>query len=433
MNILNSRKNKISLTDYNYKRDIETRLLMSALSKEAIRTLNEILDGSLKTTVSLLSETLDITEDQLTPILEQLSKTKLFKRQGDLLIIDKEMRKYLEFEVLKFDPDYEMGMDYLQGLLAKVPINAIPNWYPLSRTSDHLFLSIIEKYLLTPQIYQRYLDDLIIDYPFASKIAHEIMKCSDSFLKAADLMKKYHMSHEAFHECMLHLEYNLVCCLTYRLVDDHYEEIVVPFFEWQEHLAFLKETLPSSIPTPEAIVHAYDNDFGFLKRLAAHVGCGESGQGEMTVAMKMLHLGEETPNGWKPSDRSSDWLQLPIQEQAAALYRCKLHSPYSERFGEKDLRQIQKSLKRVTKSGWLYIDDFLAGFTHAIGGAEEISLKNRGKRWRYARPTLAPAEKKFIHYALFEVFLQVGIVATGTHEGKECFCVTPFGRMSIED
>ena len=176
MHASTNRKNKIVLADYNYKRDIEIRVLLSHLTVDTVNVMREILDGSLKTSISHLAGALEITQQQLLPLLDILSPTKLFVRQGDHLIVDKEMRKYLESQIDKFDPDYEMGMDYLQSLLAKVPIHAIPNWYALSRASDHVFSAIVEKHLDTPQIYHRYLEDLVIDFPHALQIGREVMK-----------------------------------------------------------------------------------------------------------------------------------------------------------------------------------------------------------------------------------------------------------------
>lgn len=429
-----NRKTKIILSDYNYRRDIDTRLVMARLSVDAIRTLREILDSSLKTSVAHLADALEISLPELNSQLEQLSDIKLFVRRDEAIIVDKEMRKYLESQMIKFDPDYEMGIDFLQNIFSKIPIQAIPNWYALSRTSDHLFSSLIEKYLETPQLYQRYLDEMEIDFPNALQIGKEVLKSPDFCLNATYVMDKYKISHDEFEECILHLEYNLMCCLSYRQVGDKWEEIVTPFHEWREYLTFLRDTAPTSIANPEEIERDYADDFGFLNLLTEHVKKKISVSEKIVAKMLLLHLLEETPNGLQHSQRTDHWLQLPLHEQAATLYRRMLHHPYvNELFNDRDLRHVQKSLKRVTKAGWIYFEDYLLGLTKAIGTTEPVQLKNRGKRWSYTRPIYTQSEKEFVYHAIFETFLQVGIVATGRHNGKACFSVTPFGRLSLDD
>ena len=168
------RKNKISLEDYDFKHDIENRLLMSQFSSHDLEVLEEILYSSIKIPVRKISKSVDLDEDELFPILEKLSKTGLFTFEGDSIVVDKEMRKYFEAQILKFDPDFKPGMEFLQSILRKVPIHVLPIWYSIPRTSNNIFESLVEKYLLTPQIFQRYLMELSFPDPILAGIVHEV-------------------------------------------------------------------------------------------------------------------------------------------------------------------------------------------------------------------------------------------------------------------
>jgi len=82
------RKNKISLSDYDYQKDIENRLLMSQFTSTDLEVLEEILYSSLQIPVKKLSKTLEIEEQKVFLSLEKLAKTDLhrrncFCRQGD--------------------------------------------------------------------------------------------------------------------------------------------------------------------------------------------------------------------------------------------------------------------------------------------------------------------------------------------------------------
>jgi hypothetical protein len=83
--------------------------------------------------------------------------------------------------------------------------------------------------------------------------------------------------------------------------------------------------------------------------------------------------------------------------------------------------------------GWIYLDDFIAGLTAAIGSQLQVQLQVRGKRWRYALPNYSEVDRVFIKRVILEVFFEGGITAVGTYEGKPCFCVTAFGRSLIGD
>lgn len=422
------RKNKILLSDYNYKRDIQTRLLMAHLTADAVNVLTEILDGSLKTSVSCIANSTDLSLESVGLILSDLAPLKLFIKHGDSLVIDKEARKYLESQIVKYDDDYEYGMDFLQGLMAKIPPHKLSDWYGLSKTSDNLFLSIVEKNLATPQIYKRYLEELVIEFPHASKIGKDVLSSPDLSIKASDLMDKYNMTHEVFEECMLHLEFNCICCLGYRLNNQKWEEIVVPFQEWKEFVLFKQKTIPQRIETIHKIQQEYSEDFGFLKALTEHLILNKDGSEKMQNIMSMV------TDSLQLTSSKEEWIKLPLQEQSALLYRQIAHSMRQNKtFNDKDLRDVQKTLKRVTRAGWIYFDDFFCGIFHSFGSAEPATLKNRGRKWYYALPAFTPSEKQFLFRTIFETFLFVGIVATGKHENQDCFCVTPYGRMVIED
>src|SRR5690606_655670 len=99
--------------------------------------------------------------------------------EGDTIFVDKDKRKYFEIQISRFDEDFVPGMEFVQGLLKKVPIQVLPLWYATPRTSNNIFESIIEKYLLTPQIYQRYLSELSLGDPLFTSIMRDLFVSAD--------------------------------------------------------------------------------------------------------------------------------------------------------------------------------------------------------------------------------------------------------------
>lgn len=254
MELTTFRKSKVNLSDYDYEKDLENRHLMAEFSTLDLATLEEILYSPLKISVLKLAKNLDVDIKKLLPVLEKLSKTKLLEIQNDDIIVDKEMRKYYEFQILKYDDDFKPDMEFLQGLLRKVPIHILPIWYSLPRSSNNIFQSIIEKYLLTPQVYQRHLIELNNENAVFSGIIKDIFKSPSLKVYAQDLRDKYKLSRKEFNEYMLHFEFNFVLCSSYTKVKDHWVEVVTPFHEWKEYLKFLYKTHLSSHPTPKLII-----------------------------------------------------------------------------------------------------------------------------------------------------------------------------------
>ena len=171
------KKNKVLLSDYDYKRDIESRLLLSRFTETEYAVLEEILYSSIRAPLSKIAKNIDLSEAETADILQKFVKTGLIAFEDDfMVVVDKEMRKYFEVEAEKFEESFRPGMEFLQHLLKKVSIHILPQWYAIPRTSDNIFESIVEKYLQTPQIFQRHLLDLNFENPILPAIAQDVLK-----------------------------------------------------------------------------------------------------------------------------------------------------------------------------------------------------------------------------------------------------------------
>src|SRR3990167_3463630 len=147
------KKNRINLADYNSRQDIENRIVMSDFSPFDLEVLEEVLFSPLKISLRKLAKNLNTTDIATKQTLDKLAKTSLLSIEGDSVTVDKEMRKYFEFQIQRFSPQFKPDMEFVQGILKKVPIQFLPFWYSIPRTSNNIFESIVEKFLLTPQIF----------------------------------------------------------------------------------------------------------------------------------------------------------------------------------------------------------------------------------------------------------------------------------------
>jgi hypothetical protein len=60
-------------------------------------------------------------------------------------------------------------------------------------------------------------------------------------------------------------------------------------------------------------------------------------------------------------------------------------------------------------------------------------LKRVGKHWKYALPVYGEEEKEILKATIFEWLYELGMVAIGKHQGKDCFSVTHFGRFFFNE
>lgn len=462
------KKHKISLSDYDYRHDIENRLLMAKFSSKDLAVLEEILYSSLNISLKKLASSLSIDESKIQTILKKLSRTGLLSVQGDLISVDKEMRKYFETQIHKFEEDFYPGIEYLQGLLRKVPIQILPTWYSIPRTSNNIFDSLVEKYLVTPQVYQRYLSEMTFSDETLSDIVRMVHSAPEYKVRAQEIIEKHDLSHEQFEEHLLLLEFHFACFLRYeKNEEDEWEEVVTPFHEWREYLLFLKETEPASIPDAEEIVRTRTEDFSFVQDISFLLNHAKKQpiamSGDLPAKsimpalaakckglkekdplflpymrqlfrkLQQLEFGEIIDGHFHTRDDSKEWLSMNLEHRALHLYRHPLNrlittSLPSALTHDKPVREAEKSIQRVLHAGWIYFDDFFKGVHVAITPDSHVTLKRSGKSWKYTLPHYTEEEQILIKATIFEWLFESAIVATGTHNERDCFCVTAFGQ-----
>lgn len=460
------RKNKVELSEYDYTKDVKNRMLMAQFTPMDIEVLEEILYNSLRTPISVLAKNLDLSETELFPILKKLSETKLFALIADHVLLNKEMRKYYEFQVAKFQSDFKPGMEYLQGLLRKVPIHLLPNWYSIPRSSDNIFDSIVEKYLFTPQVFHRYLSDLTFSDPVQKEIMNDVYWSSNFEVEADTIMKKYGLSREDFEYHMLFLEFSFICCVTFRKEEDQFKEVVTPFYEWSEYLSHLQKFESKSVPDQETIVRKKKKDFAFLEEMTTllELSCKsplsihkihdevwsltdeafaiakkktpELSKGDLHHLISklcMFNFAEIKEKKLHSTEEGKEWLNLTLEEKALSIYRHSLNTFLREDFSEtlrndKALREAEKSILRALDAQWVFLDDFLKGIHIPLVENQTIKLIRNGRTWKYCFPEYSEEEVDFIKAVIKEWLFELGITALGMKDGRECFCVTPFGQ-----
>lgn len=461
------RKNKVNLADYHFQQDIDRRILLSDFSVFELEVLEEILFNPLKISIKKLCRAVSSTEEETRPILNKLANTGLVQIQDDTLLVDKDSRKYFEFQINRFDEQFSPNMEFLQGLLKLLPIHILPMWYAVPRSTNNIFESIVEKYLLTPQIFHRYLQELNFSDPILNGIVQDVYASAEYRISSSDLIARYNLSRYDFEQAMLQLEFYFVCFVSYSREEDHWQEWVTPIHEWREYLLFQKNTQPQVI---QKTVIRKSDDFTFVKDMnsllqlakkkvlavdlestqsirsfARHLSLPFQSDEEIETAKRYLHqlihkitiikLAEKDRDRLILTDSAQDWMKMELEDKALFLYRHPLNRVNdSDLCSEKNLREVEKSVKRVLHGGWIQFDDFIPGAIISLRDEFTVSLKKFGKQWRYVLPQYSQEEICFIKAVIFEWLFECGIVSIGkSHDGNDCFQVTPFGQYFLED
>lgn len=449
-----TRKSKIILSEYPYEKDIKNRLFLSQLTVFEVSVLQEILHHSLKFPVNRLAEEMECSLETLLPVLDKLSSSGLFKRANMTIEMDKEMRKFFEFQIQKFDEEFRPDLEFLLSALNLLPIQLLPNWYAIPRTSDHIYSSIIERYLYTPKLYQQYLSELSFDDSILHAIVKDVLEAFPYPMSASFLKEKYQIDSKTFEEYLLLLEYHFVCCLSYQKKDGQWIEIVTPLAEWADYLSFEKETKPQKIVV--AVKSDIAKDFNFIKelirlmhavekkastpdQLAANSPAVVSPTLFAMLLNKLLQVKLAQYDDARKivlTAKGKRWLTKTEHRLIRDLSNDPLNTlsnvtQFVNLWNARNLKLIEKSLSQLKPGEWVEFDQFFPSFTEPLGEREPISLKKKGKKWKYTIPSYESHEKEFVKAVLQERLLELAIITTGTVKGKFCFCVTEFGAPFV--
>ena len=114
------KKHKITLSDYNYQRDIENRLLLSQFSEFDHAVLEEILFSPIRTPIRKMTKNLNCSEEELLPVLQKFSQTGLLAIEDDSVIDAYFARSRSDGESCRYDCRRSQGLRW-HGLRIEKP------------------------------------------------------------------------------------------------------------------------------------------------------------------------------------------------------------------------------------------------------------------------------------------------------------------------
>ncbi len=456
------KRTKVTLSDYNFAQDVKNRLFLKKLDTQAIEVLEEILFSSIQFPLESLADNLSIEIDDAYKIIESLAPLNLFNFDGRILTVDKDKRKYFETQTARFDPDFKPNLDYFQNLLKSLPIEVLPNWYHVPRTSNNIFQSIIDKHLLTPQTYQRYLTELLSGDDLVAKVAREVFSDPNLTIPVQTIVTRHNLTREAFEALAIALEFNILAFVSFV----NGVEVLTPFHEWQQYQLFLKESTPTSINDEVVPFRTYEyafiqdmtslltlcsttnlEVFYFREKEAwqptsaaqalieAHIPIGKDYSIKLLGKLLVLGLALVEETFLKPTKAAKEWIEIPIAQRAHVTFKHP-HNFLSTQKNyalatQRVIIDIQKSLSCLTSLNWINFKDFMKIAIIPLSEEKQVSLKKTGKTWSYALPQYTPQEEEFIQYIICEWLFESGVTQIGSAGGKPMFRLTTLGKTIL--
>lgn len=451
----NLKKIKVVLEDYPYVQDIQQRIVLNQASVSDIKVLEEILYSSIKTSYTHLLENTDLEPEELNHSLNFFKQAGLIKEEGDHLLIDKDLKKFFELEIQRFEEDFNPGIDFLAQIFKKVPIHILPIWYALPRTSTNIFESIIEKYFQTPQIYQRLLTEAqthdlplkqIIDLLFTS----DLLELDLSFIQ-----NKFNLGDQSLFQLIAQLEFNLIACVKYKQNQAHYQGVLTPFTEFKNYLLHLRQTESVSVDEDKVnkitlapfdfveglftLIKAFKNKpFTYplnraleieLKEALAENNLSYLELEELIQKLIQVQLIEQKNGLITLNETSFSFMAMKPESAALVLYRHPLNKPkFTLNVSvEKAVRECEKAACRLIGKGWVLLEDFIKGLVIPLSEDQHVSLKKIGRKWQYHLPHYSPIDLEFIHFIFTNWFEKVGVVEQGFYNDKPCIRLTTLG------
>ncbi len=472
-------KNKIQLADYDYQKDLRNRALMAQFSEKDVALIDEMICSPARVSLVDLSRQADQSVEETLATLSKLAPTGLFTCDGEYVTTDKETRKYFEIELLKFEKTFTPTLDFLRLQLKKVPLDALMNWYPIPRMSNSIFESLVDRYFRKPSGFQRYLQHLDLEDPTFNAVKDDLLLSPEKKLYADAIKKKYDLTAAEFQKMALLFEFNFVSFLCYEKKGEKWVEVLTFFQEWKDYLAFMQDSLTKKISSPEAIVPTRPGEFSFIEDLSTLLSLAgktaiyveidakerwvferqtlaacsshfkgfdlDSKEGQETffdylcrLIKKLLLVKLATIDERKltPASHAPEWLDLATDQRALHLYKLTTtHYSFAEFpsdiCNDRTLREVEKSVRRIKTSGWVFFDDFMAGVIVPIGKDNVMELKQVGRSWKYKRPIYSVEERALIKKVIYDWLFEAGVIQTGTLDGKECLRVTSFGQAAF--
>ncbi len=468
-------KHKIILSDYDYKSDVRNRILLSSLSGVDFCVLEEILYNPLKIPMKTLFQNIPhYSAEHIVRSLEKLSSSQLFKVNTDHILVNKEVRKYFESQIVQFEKGFVPGIEFLCSLLKKLPIDVLMEWYCIPKTSDNIFYSLIEDYLEEPCKFEQYLSDLSFEDPVCSHIVEDVFASPNYQVDMQATQEKYNLSREEIEIVLLHLEFCFVCCGSYEKAGDNWKGVITLFKEWKEHLYRCKRLSPHTISQTHKVKQPLQGPYAFTRfasqllqltaatpldlildenemwsvnrqtcsrildsyqnpLFADHLPWFQKLVTHTVNKLLFIKIAKVNKAQLITAEGYQKWLSLSLENRTLRVdkFTFENYDFKKEESSDRTVKEIQKNIMHLIGNQWRVLKGVKEGYSIALNKKKHVRLKKTGKHWCYVYPKYSTQELRLIELAI-EWLFEAGMIDKGIYQNEECVRITDLGSMMFQ-
>lgn len=437
---------KIDFDSVDMANDLKIRAFLGTLKTDQLPILEEILHSSARTSIDELLEELDAKKSDIEPTLEAFEKIGLLKVQGEEITVVKEMRRLVDVHFERTEEDFEPDVDFALSVMRTLPVQQVPLWYALPKTSTNLRTAIIEKFFMTPALYERHLETTQFEDEVLQK-AFDRVRREMAPMSAKDLQEELGIDDAAFHKIVLILELNFITYLKYTREKGELVPELMPIREYsayakrvahgalfpQPHdelapkrpgpFAFLRD-LNSFVVLASKMHLSEDLSLDSIKKIARELNMPADSAYISTLKERALSLRllENADGELVVGANLEKWERLAEEDRPFCYLR---HPSLAYDADEKSVRAAEKSISLIFGKGWIAFDDFIRAALIPLRPEIEVSLTGRGQGCHYAFPVYTEEERALVHHVIFQSLAESGFVETA----DDYFRLSAFGEL----
>lgn len=283
----------------------------------------------------------------------------------------------------------------------------VPNWFSIHRILTSFQDAIVEKYLETPLLFQRFTQEIAFDDPHAKNLLNLLFKREDFEISIDEIIHQFSATREEIERSILCLEFALVAgwlpatdtlpsrlSLVKEVKDLHYN---------------LKKRLPQpSQLTPEKISLNLEQRIEHLLGLLSNqcldrdalsskgtiqewVEIHRSGLSAESLTEDLdllvaLGFVKEAP-AFVVTKPGFDWLAKSTAARKMELYLRHRPLYAASHLSDRALKQIERSIFEKQPEVWLDKNELAKSLLWTSGEDGGIHLVTKGRKWHYQLPT----------------------------------------------
>jgi hypothetical protein len=339
-------------------------------SSHEVLILQALLDLSNNISLEDIQAECDLPPQEIINSLEKLSSIGLTARHHNQILVDKQLRKYYETQLLRFSPTLYPTIDLFTHQLKKISIELISLWYSLPKNCSNLLQTLIDKFFKSPQLYQRHLSEIQLEQPNLYRAYDLLINSPGHSLLYHEFMQRLELSQEERETYLLMLEFSGIAFLHFR-IHPHTTSLtahVSLLGEWVEYQKIINPTSKEISPQ----VYLHQDTWWFIK-LMEELAITLRQEGLLpaeTEAISLQHaraiekgieqgLFLKKGSSIYPGLALDNWLGESYEGRAWSLYRLST-TPFPipidsgslrELATQRNIREIERSLRRFIGQG----------------------------------------------------------------------------------